>query len=191
MHVPIGNDGWYRRGGHRARYGQQPLEAAAMVDAQLAAFEPPATPRHFALPPSWPWRGITAKIRAASSWRKNGGCYDGLEERTVNYNMGAESTLAIPCRGICDGARRMPQTYARRYANRRRRRFAANTTSNAPGNGNSQRRAIRRRSADRWPGFDLCGGRQRENARTDASHRLSVARKKRRARPYFGGNVHE
>ncbi len=36
--VPIGNDGWYARGGPRARFGQQPLEAAAMVDACLEAY---------------------------------------------------------------------------------------------------------------------------------------------------------
>ena len=36
--VPIGNDGWYPRGGTRARFEQQPLEAAAMVDAALAAY---------------------------------------------------------------------------------------------------------------------------------------------------------
>jgi hypothetical protein len=26
--------------------------------------------------------------------QEGGGCYDGLEEHAVNYNMGAESTLA-------------------------------------------------------------------------------------------------
>ena len=35
--VPIGNDGWYKRGGNRAFYDQQPLEAAAMVDAAIDA----------------------------------------------------------------------------------------------------------------------------------------------------------
>ncbi len=39
VHVPIGNEGWYPRGGTRARYAQQPLEAWAMVDAELAAFD--------------------------------------------------------------------------------------------------------------------------------------------------------
>ncbi len=39
MFVPVGNDGWYPRGGVKARYGQQPLEAAAMVDAAFAALD--------------------------------------------------------------------------------------------------------------------------------------------------------
>ena len=94
VHVPIGNDGWYRRAGHRARYGQQPLEAAAMVDAQLAAFQLTGNDAHLG----------SAELALAWYYGKNsrgivmgqdgGGCYDVLEERAVNYNMGAESTLA-------------------------------------------------------------------------------------------------
>ena len=40
IHVPIGNDGWYPRGGTRARYSQQPLEAWAMVDAEARGIRP-------------------------------------------------------------------------------------------------------------------------------------------------------
>ncbi len=91
--VPIGNHGWYRRGGPRARYAQQPLEAAAMIDAELAAFE--ADQR--------PVRLRTADLALAWYEGKNtlyipmgvgGGCFDGLETDGPNRNMGAESTLA-------------------------------------------------------------------------------------------------
>ncbi len=92
--VPIGNAGWYVRGGQRARYDQQPLEAAAMVDAELAALD--AT-------------GNLAYLRAAQAaiaWFEgrnsegivmahDGGCYDGLGSGAANRNMGAESTLAM------------------------------------------------------------------------------------------------
>lgn len=94
VHVPIGNDGWYRRGGRRARYGQQPLEAAAMVDAQLAAFQLTGNDDHLAsadLALAWYYGKNSRNIVMA---QPNGGCYDGLEEHAVNYNMGAESTLA-------------------------------------------------------------------------------------------------
>jgi hypothetical protein len=94
MFVPIGNDGWYRRGGTRARYAQQPLEAYALVDAELAAFDVTGDARHLdnaKLGLGWYYgknlRGITMA--------QHGGCYDGLEEDSVNYNMGAESTLAM------------------------------------------------------------------------------------------------
>jgi hypothetical protein len=91
--VPIGNDGWYRNGGERARFAQQPLEAVSMVDAELAAF---ATDRE-------PARLVAAEMALAWYYGKNslgialasgGGCYDGLEPAGINKNMGAESTLA-------------------------------------------------------------------------------------------------
>lgn len=91
--VPIGNDGWYHRGGHRPRYCQQPLEAAAMVDAALAAHEATGDPAfrttaRIAL--DWYYGRNTRGVVMA----RNGGCLDGLNEESVNMNMGAESTLA-------------------------------------------------------------------------------------------------
>ncbi len=92
--VPIGNDGWYRRGERRARYAQQPLEACAMVDAELAAFEVTGDARHFSnaeLAMEWYYGRNTRGVTMAHG----GGCYDGLSEDSVNCNMGAESTLAL------------------------------------------------------------------------------------------------
>jgi hypothetical protein len=92
--VPIGNDGWYHRGGRRARYAQQPLEACAMVDAQLAAFDATGNDAHLAsseLALEWYYGKNSRGVVMA----QGGGCYDGLEEQAVNYNMGAESTLAL------------------------------------------------------------------------------------------------
>ncbi len=93
-HVPIGNEGWYRRGGKRARYVQQPLEAFAMVDAQLAAFDLTDEPAHFAaaeLAVEWYYGKNSRGVVMANG----GACYDGLSERDVNRNQGAESTLAF------------------------------------------------------------------------------------------------
>jgi hypothetical protein len=94
IHVPIGNEGWYYRGGRRARYAQQPLEAYAMVDAQLAAFDLTGNAGHFAsaeLALEWYYGKNSQGVVMA----QGGGCYDGLNEDGVNYNMGAESTLAL------------------------------------------------------------------------------------------------
>ena len=93
MFVPIGNNGWYPRGGPRARFGQQPLEAASFVDATLAAHAATGEERYRDL------------ARVAYDWFfgrnthgflmvTNGGCRDGIDEHGVNPNMGAESTLA-------------------------------------------------------------------------------------------------
>jgi hypothetical protein len=91
--VPIGNDGWFRRGGPRARFAQQPLEAASMVDAELAAFDAFGDPAHraaAALAAAW----YDGKNLLAVGMAHGGGCYDGLEADGPNRNMGAESTLA-------------------------------------------------------------------------------------------------
>jgi hypothetical protein len=94
VYVPIGNRGWYPRGGVRARYAQQPLEAAALVDAAHAAFEAGGDPAHAAaalIGLEWFLGRNTLSISLASS---DGGCSDGLEEEGTSRNMGAESTLA-------------------------------------------------------------------------------------------------
>ncbi|MFN2450229.1 MAG: hypothetical protein ABR508_10675 [Candidatus Baltobacteraceae bacterium] len=93
IYVPVGNKGWFQRGGVKPRYSQQPLEAAAMIDAALVAHDATGDPAY----------RTTAQI--ALDWyygrnsrgvvmARNGGCMDGLNEDSVNMNMGAESTLA-------------------------------------------------------------------------------------------------
>ena len=103
--VPIGNDGWYQRGGKRARYAQQPLEACAMVDAELAAFDVTGDARHVAIAElalEWYYGKNSRGIAMANG----GGCYDGLDESAVNRNMGAESTLALLSAAYTMAARR-------------------------------------------------------------------------------------
>jgi hypothetical protein len=91
--VPIGNDGWYPRGGVRARYGQQPLEAASFVDAALAAYAVTGDAGDRALADvagAWFFGRNTENALLVT----NGGCRDGLDPHGVSENMGAESTLA-------------------------------------------------------------------------------------------------
>jgi hypothetical protein len=91
--VPIGNAGWYVRGGPRARYDQQPLEAAAMVDAELAALDVTGdSSRRKAAQTAMAW--YEGRNSEGIVMAHDGGCYDGLGAGTVNRNMGAESTLA-------------------------------------------------------------------------------------------------
>ena len=91
--VPIGNAGWYPRGGTRARFGQQPLEAAALVAAARVA--------HVRTGDS----GYQALALTANAWFTgrnvhgtvlvhDGGCVDGLDAHGTSRNMGAESTVA-------------------------------------------------------------------------------------------------
>jgi hypothetical protein len=94
--VPIGSDGFYQRGGERARFDQQPVEAQTMVSACLEAYRSTEDAR---------WR---KEARRAFEWflgrndlnlplydPTTGGCRDGLHPDRPNENQGAESTLAF------------------------------------------------------------------------------------------------
>ena len=94
--VPIGSNGFYARGGERARFDQQPVEAQAMVSACLEAHRITGDKR---------WR---KEARRAFEWflgrndlhlpiydPTTGGCRDGLHPDRANENQGAESTLAF------------------------------------------------------------------------------------------------
>lgn len=94
--VPIGSEGFYARGGERARFDQQPVEAQAMVSACLEAFRITGDPT---------WRREAGR---AFDWflgrndlntpiydPTTGGCRDGLHPDRSNENQGAESMLAF------------------------------------------------------------------------------------------------
>ena len=93
---PIGSNGFYRRGGTRANFDQQPIEAQAMVSACLDAYRATSdlwwyeqAQRAF----DWfiGWNDLGLELYSAES----GGCGDGLHVDRVNGNQGAESTLAF------------------------------------------------------------------------------------------------
>jgi glycosyltransferase involved in cell wall biosynthesis len=94
--VPIGSNGFYRYGGPRARFDQQPVEAHTMVSACLEAWD--ITKDDF-------WR---EEAQRAFEWflgrndlglplydASSGGCRDGIHPDRLNQNQGAESTLSF------------------------------------------------------------------------------------------------
>ena len=93
---PIGSNGFFRRGGTRAHFDQQPVEAQAMVSACLEA--------HRVTSDLWwheqaqcafdwflGWNDLGLELYAPNT----GGCRDALHVDRVNSNQGAESTLAF------------------------------------------------------------------------------------------------
>lgn len=93
---PIGSNGFFRRGGIRANFDQQPIEAHAMVSACLEAYRATAdvwwyeqAQRVF----DWflGWNDLGLELYSPES----GACGDGLHVDRVNGNQGAESTLAF------------------------------------------------------------------------------------------------
>jgi hypothetical protein len=90
----VGNDGWWSRGGSPARFDQQPIEAATMVQAAEAAFRVTGERRHLATAEaSYGWFLGDNESRVALADPGTGGCFDGLTPSGVNTNQGAESTL--------------------------------------------------------------------------------------------------
>jgi len=94
--VPIGSQGFYRQGGEKACFDQQPLEAAGAVSACLQAYRVTGDSC---------WRN---EAWSAFNWflgdndlqlplydSSTGGCRDGLHPDRANENQGAESTLSF------------------------------------------------------------------------------------------------
>ena len=93
---PIGNNGFHRRGGERAQYDQQPLEAYTAVSACLEAFF--ATRDEFWLNEAhraFDWFLGRNDLGQPLYDPGTGGCFDGLQIDRVNRNQGAESTLSF------------------------------------------------------------------------------------------------
>ncbi|MDR0372140.1 MAG: glycosyltransferase [Nitrososphaerota archaeon] len=93
--VPIGNDGWYKRGGKRPLYDQQPLEAAATVEAAVDAYSATKNKRYLeAAETAFEWF-LGRNSRQVMVYNpQTGGCYDGISQQYVNMNQGAESSIS-------------------------------------------------------------------------------------------------
>jgi hypothetical protein len=94
--VPIGSQGFYRKGGERARFDQQPVEAGAVVSACLQAFR--ATGDERWMKDAWSafnWFLGDNDLQIVLYDSSTGGCRDGLHPDRANENQGAESTLAF------------------------------------------------------------------------------------------------
>jgi hypothetical protein len=93
--LPIGSNGFFPRTGARARYDQQPLEAAATIGACEEALRITGDKcwrlemlRAF----NW-FHGANTELKSLID-EATGGCCDGLLPGAVNLNQGAESSLA-------------------------------------------------------------------------------------------------
>lgn len=96
IHVPIGNQGWYAKGGTRAIYDQQPVEPGAMIEAATIAYRLNRSKLYEeALREALGWFfGINTKsVKLYDD--STGACYDGINPNGLNENQGAESTLAF------------------------------------------------------------------------------------------------
>jgi len=92
---PVGSNGWYVRGGTKARFDQQPVEVHALLDACLEAYNVTQDVRwvreaNRCLGWFLGWNDLGESLYDHTT----GGCRDGLLAEGANQNEGAESTLA-------------------------------------------------------------------------------------------------
>jgi len=93
--VPIGNQGWFKKGDEKARFDQQPIEATSMIDALATAFAVTGE-SHWREEAFNVFEWFLGKNDMHSSLYDytTGGCRDGLQADGVNLNQGAESTIS-------------------------------------------------------------------------------------------------
>jgi hypothetical protein len=95
-YAPIGSQEWYVKGGRRAMYDQQPLEAGTMVEASVLAYKLThsnlyAEATRQAL--GW-FFGVNSKSVKVYD-EATGACHDGINIMGLNENQGAESTVSF------------------------------------------------------------------------------------------------
>ncbi|MFH1425463.1 MAG: glycosyltransferase [archaeon] len=93
--IPIGQRGWFPMGGTRAYHDQQPIEAAYTIQALLLANKITGKNiyRKLALQ-SFQWFLGKNSLNQVIYNENTGGCHDGLGEKSINLNQGAESTIS-------------------------------------------------------------------------------------------------
>jgi len=93
--VPIGSNGWYQKGVPRARFDQQPIEANAMIEACIEAFNITRDKLWFDnAVMCFNWYLGHNDLNMPLYDPKTGGCRDGLMADGINQNQGTESSLA-------------------------------------------------------------------------------------------------
>ena len=93
--IPIGTEGWYVKGGERAIYDQQPIEASCMVEAAMLAHVVTGEDRYLETVKTayeWYHGGNTRNVVLING--VTGTCYDGITPEGLNRNQGAEATLS-------------------------------------------------------------------------------------------------
>lgn len=92
----VGSRGWYKRGGERAQYDQQPIDAAALVLAYQSAYRV-TKDKEYLKKMRWAFGWFLGENDMGMSLydHETKGCADGLLPEGVSLNQGAESTVSF------------------------------------------------------------------------------------------------
>jgi len=95
MYVPIGQSGWFLKGGTRQYFDQQPEDVAATVEVLNTMFQVTNRKRYKELANiTFNWFLGDNVLEQVVYDRTTGGCYDGIGEKFINLNQGAESIIS-------------------------------------------------------------------------------------------------
>ena len=90
----IGNEGWYPKGGERALFGQQPIDAGYLVEAYVAASEVTNMNEYLELARlAFDWFLGRNRLNAALYDFADGSVADGIDSNGISTNKGAESVV--------------------------------------------------------------------------------------------------
>jgi glycosyltransferase involved in cell wall biosynthesis len=93
--VPVRQSGWYLRGGEKKLYDQQPEEVSALVNALRTIYDLSGDDFYLnKMNQAFNWFLGNNLLNQVVYSQLTGGCYDGLGERQINLNQGAESTIS-------------------------------------------------------------------------------------------------
>lgn len=93
---PVSNRGWRHRDQSVADYGEQPIEAAATIQALEQFYRTFKDTRYRDLiDVTFSWFLGNNHLNQVVYNSATGGCHDGIEEKQININQGAESTICF------------------------------------------------------------------------------------------------
>jgi hypothetical protein len=94
--MPIGNQGFYYKGGPISYFDQQPVEAHALLSACLDAYRATKEAKWYEYAnQAYVWFFGHNALGVPVYDKVTGGCRDGLHIDRLNENQGAESTLSF------------------------------------------------------------------------------------------------
>jgi hypothetical protein len=90
----IGNEGWYPRGGERAIFGQQPVDAGYLTEAYIAAYNVSGDESYIDhAQHAFEWFLGRNRLNASLYDFSDGSVADGFDSHGISANKGAESVV--------------------------------------------------------------------------------------------------
>ncbi|MGB6067039.1 MAG: glycosyltransferase [Desulfomonilaceae bacterium] len=90
----VGNEGWYPKGGERALFGQQPIDAGYLVEAYVAASQVTNMNKYLELARfAFDWFLGRNRLNTALYDFADGSVADGIDSNGISANQGAESVV--------------------------------------------------------------------------------------------------